>query len=175
MAARLTPLGAVIKGVVAGALGTLAMDVVWYRRYQKGGGEDSFPAWELAAGTTSYETADAPAQAGKRLIEGLFDTKLPDKSAGVMTNAVHWATGLGWGAFHGILFGGSSSVKQPLLGPFTGVVAWLAGYAVLAPAKLYKPMWQYDAQTLWKDLSAHLVYGSVTGAAFGLLTTGKKA
>ncbi len=36
-------------------------------------------------------------------------------------------------------------------------------------AKVYKPMWEYDAKNLWKDLSSHLVYGAVTGAAFAAL------
>jgi len=31
-------------------------------------------------------------------------------------------------------------------------------------------MWEYDAATLWKDLSAHLVYGLGTAAAFKLLS-----
>ncbi len=33
---------------------------------------------------------------------------------------------------------------------------WAASYAVLVPASLYKPVWEYDAEALWKDLSAHL-------------------
>jgi hypothetical protein len=36
-------------------------------------------------------------------------------------------------------------------------------------AKLYKPIWEYDAETLAKDLSAHLAYGLATAATFGLL------
>jgi hypothetical protein len=51
----------------------------------------------------------------------------------------------------------------------TGV--WLQSYAVLVPAKLYKPMWEYDAKTLWEDLSAHLVYGLTTATAFRVSAT----
>jgi hypothetical protein len=32
--------------------------------------------------------------------------------------------------------------------------------------RLYKPIWEYDLPTLWKDLSAHLVYGLGTAATF---------
>jgi hypothetical protein len=36
--------------------------------------------------------------------------------------------------------------------------------------KLYKPIWEYDAKTLGDDLSAHLVYGLATAAAFRALS-----
>ena len=50
-----------------------------------------------------------------------------------------------------------------------GPAAWLAGYVILPLAKLYKPIWDYDARTLGEDLSAHLVYGAATAAAFAAL------
>jgi hypothetical protein len=43
---------------------------------------------------------------------------------------------------------------------------WLSGYVVLPLAHLYKPIWEYDPKTLAQDLSAHLVYGLTTAAAF---------
>jgi hypothetical protein len=43
---------------------------------------------------------------------------------------------------------------------------------VLPLVKLYKPIWEYDRTTLAKDLSAHLVYGIGTAAAFRLLDPG---
>jgi hypothetical protein len=36
---------------------------------------------------------------------------------------------------------------------------------------LYQSIWEYDAKTLARDLSAHLACGTGTGAAFWLLTT----
>jgi hypothetical protein len=33
-----TPLGAVGRGLIAGAVGSLAMDVLWYARYRRGYG-----------------------------------------------------------------------------------------------------------------------------------------
>ena len=52
---------------------------------------------------------------------------------------------------------------------------WLQSYAVLVPAKLYKPIWKYDIKTLWKDLSAHLVYGFTTATTFRALAAGTTA
>jgi hypothetical protein len=37
---------------------------------------------------------------------------------------------------------------------------------------LYKAIWKYDLETLRKDLSAHLVFGTSTAAAFRLLPHG---
>jgi hypothetical protein len=39
----------------------------------------------------------------------------------------------------------------------------------MPPARLCKPIWEYDAKTLAKELSAHLVYGGATGSAFAAL------
>ncbi len=74
-----------------------------------------------------------------------------------------------WGTAHCIVAG---SIPAPvlLLGPATGATAWATAYTVLAPADLYKPIWEYDARTLWRDLNAYFVYGTVTALAFRLLT-----
>jgi hypothetical protein len=41
---------------------------------------------------------------------------------------------------------------------------------VLPLAKVYQPIWEYDARVLGEDLSAHLVYGAVTGITFSAVT-----
>jgi uncharacterized membrane protein YagU involved in acid resistance len=87
-----------------------------------------------------------------------------------MTNVVHWATGLAWGAQFGIVAG--STRRRPwALGLLLGPLVWLAGYVILPMAKLYKPIWEYDRKTLAKDLSAHIVYGAATAATFAALTS----
>lgn len=164
----ITPLGAVVAGAAAGAVGTLAMDLVWYRRYRRSGGTDGFVDWDFAAGTDSYENASTPAQVGRRLIEGLFDVQLKPDTARLTTNVVHWATGVGWGALHGLVVGSTASAS-PAYGLGTGLTAWLGAFTILPLARLYEPMWKYDATTLRKDLSAHLVFGAATGLAFRAL------
>ena len=51
---------------------------------------------------------------------------------------------------------------------------WATSYVVLPAAKLYKPIWEYDLPTLGKDLSAHLVYGLTTAAAFKAVSSSKR-
>jgi hypothetical protein len=162
------PVGMIAKGAVAGALGTLAMDLLWYRRYRKGGGRSDFATWEMALETKSYDEAAAPAQVGKKVADTL-GIELPPESAAVVTDVVHWATGVGWGNFHGLATA-VTGWPSLLVGPLTGTVAWSVSYATLAPLGIYKPIWEYDAETLWKDLSAHLVFGAVMGLALRAMT-----
>jgi len=90
---RPTPAGTILRGAVAGLAGTLAMDLLWYRRHRRDGGEDGFLDWESSAGTTSYEQAGAPAQVSKRIAEGYLQRELPPESARTMNNAMHLLTG----------------------------------------------------------------------------------
>jgi hypothetical protein len=48
---------------------------------------------------------------------------------------------------------------------------WTGDYVVLPLMKIYKPIWRYDVRTLADDLSAHLVFGIATAAAFRLLSS----
>lgn len=156
-----------ITGAIAGTLGTLAMDLVWYRRYRAGGGEQGFVAWDSSEGVEDYEDAPAPARTAKAVAD-IVGIELPESTARTVNNAVHWMTGIGWGKAHGVAMA-ALGTTTPLLGPVTGVVAWSTSYVVLPRLGVYQPMSEYDRQTLMKDLSAHLVYGTVLGIAFRIL------
>lgn len=165
-----TPLGAAVRGAVAGAAGTLAMDAVWYRRYRKGGGSQSFAEWEFSSGLGSWDGAPAPALVGKRIYEGLFQRELDPRWAGVTNNITHWGTGIVWGFHYGIVASSVRSARaSALLGSGLGPSVWASSYVVLPLAKLYEPIWDYGVKTLAKDLSAHMVYGGVTSTVFQLL------
>jgi hypothetical protein len=45
-----------------------------------------------------------------------------------------------------------------------------SGYVVLPLFGVYEPIWKYDLKTLANDLSAHLVFGTASAAAFALLS-----
>jgi hypothetical protein len=169
----LTPLAAVTGGLVAATVGTLAMDLLLYARYRRGGGRSDFSRWEFSADVQSWDQAPAPAQVGKRLVEGLFRQELPDQRAALVNNITHWGYGVLNGAPFGIIAG---SMRSPRVryGALFGASVWATSYVVLPAAKLYKPIWQYDVRTLGKDLSAHLVYGLATAAAFKAVSTSKR-
>jgi hypothetical protein len=156
-------------GALSGAVGTVAMDLLLYRRYRQEGGKDSAWWWESAEGVTSWDGASAPGQLGEKVERLVTGRPPPDRWARPTTNAVHWATGAGWGLQYAALAALPS--KHPLLRALAlGPVVWLSGYAVLPLTGVYKPIWDYDARTLGKDLSAHLLYGATTSAAFAALT-----
>ena len=145
------------------------MDTLLYERYKRSGGGSSPEEWEFSAGVTSWEKAPAPALVGKRLIEGLFDTELPPNRVPLVNNITHWAFGIVNGAQYGIL-AGSLKRQRIVYGLPFGATVWASGYVVLPATKLYKPIWEYDAKTLAKDLSAHLVYGLATATALRALS-----
>jgi len=145
------------------------MDAFLFGRYRRGGGDSPFPAWEFSAGITSWEDAPAPALVGKRIVEGLFQTELPPTRAPLVNNVMHWGYGILNAVQYGIVVG---SLPEPRIRygvPF-GAAVWGGDYVILPAAKLYEPIWKYDAKTLANDLSAHLVYGLGTATALQLLS-----
>ena len=160
--------GSATRGALAGVVATAAMDLVWYRRHRAAGGEMGLAEWEFSSDASSFEQAPAPAQVGHR-IAGAVGISLPQSEIATTNNLVHWMTGIGWGKFAGLL---ASALPVPRLavGVSTGVMAWGTSYAVLGKLGVYRPITEYDRETLWKDLSAHLVFGTTLGAVLTLAT-----
>ena len=155
--------GVIRTGVIAGIVGTTAMDLVWYARYRKGGGSAPFVDWEFRSEIDGFDEAPAPARVGK-ILASKANIDLPDSAAPLVNNVVHWATGLTWGIVAATLqrLPGTGAIRTGVL---TGVAAWGTSYAVLPKLGVYKPITEYDPKTLWKDLNAHLVFGSAIGVA----------
>lgn len=158
----------VALGAVSGLVGTLCMDLLWFRRFRAGGGSQDFIPWETSEGLDNYEGAPAPARTAK-VMAGLAGVDLPDSSARFANNMVHWSTGIGWGKMHGA---GAFALRtaNPVLGLVTAVTAWATSYVVLPRLGVYEPMSEYDRDVLLQDLTAHLVYGSALGLTFRLLS-----
>jgi hypothetical protein len=106
----MTPVGAVVRGLVAGAVGTAAMDTLLYVRYRRGGGKEGFRRWEFSGDVRGWDDAPAPAQVGRRLVDGVFQRTLPDSKARLVNNITHWAYGIVAGASYGVLAG---SLRRP--------------------------------------------------------------
>ena len=160
-------MNAVVRGLVAGAVGTAAMDALLFARYRRGGGETRFADWEFSSGLESWEDAPAPAHVASGWWKGCSTSSFPPQRARLVNNVTHWAFGMVNGAAYGLVAG---SLPRPRISyglPF-GAIVWADGYVVLPAAKLYEPIWKYDVKTLSNDLSAHLVYG-LTAATWRLL------
>ena len=160
-------IGSIVRGVGASALGTLAMDASLYRRYRQDGGDTDFPDWESSEGLTSWKDAPAPALVAKHLLDRVLGHEVSPRYARLLNNATHWGFGLANGAGYGLL----GARRRPKLWfglPF-GAAVWASGYIVLPLLGVYEPIWKYDLETLRKDLSAHLVFGTATATAFRIL------
>jgi hypothetical protein len=153
-------------GLVAGAVGTTAMDLLWFKRQRDAGSTTSFAEWEFK-GISSFDEAPAPAQVG-RIAARAVKVELPDSAAGVTNNVVHWSTGATWGVAAALLRAvpGIGAIRA---GFMAAIAAFTTSYAVLPKIGVYKSITQYDAKTLWKDLSAHLVFGTAVGSTLALL------
>jgi hypothetical protein len=163
----LTPLAAVAGGLLAGAVGTVGLDAVQYLKQRRAGGTASPLAWEFAPVQT-WDQAPAPGQVARRVIEGFTQRKLPDRWAFPVSTAMHWGYGVSAAGLYGVLAGSRPTPHAGYGLPF-GAALWATSYVVLPAAGLYKPIWDYDAQTLAWDLAGHLAYGAGTGVTFRLL------
>jgi hypothetical protein len=158
---------AVARGAIAGAIATVAMDLVWYRRYRASGGDLGPAAWEFTSTAPTFDDAPAPARVGRRIARTV-GVELPDSAITPTNNVVHWMTGVGWGAAAGVV-AAKAPVPSIIVGMATGATAWATSYPLLAKLGIYRPITEYDIATLWKDLSAHLVFGASLGATLTLL------
>ena len=168
----MSALGSMARGVAASAVGTFAMDTWLYRGYRRDGGATGFAAWETSEGLTDWEHAPGPALVAKLALESVLKREVPPRYARALNNATHWAFGLGAGAWYGLLLGSRHKAKVAYGPPF-GATVWASGYIVLPVLGVYQPIWHYNFETLGKDLRAHLVFGTVTAAAFRLLDHGR--
>ncbi|HUB41209.1 MAG TPA: hypothetical protein VMA72_20390 [Streptosporangiaceae bacterium] len=164
----ITPVAAVAGGFLAGAAGTVSMDIVRYLMSRRAGARESPLGWEFGR-IESWDEAPEPGQVARRVIEGFTQHKLPDRWAWRISTAMHWCYGSLWGSLYGVVAGSLRS-PVPVYGLPFGAAVWASDYAVLPEAGLYKPIWEYDVLTLARDLGGHLAYGAATGTAFWLLT-----
>ncbi len=166
-----TPLGAVVRGLAAGAVGTGLM-TVWQELAAKlqSSGESSPPAPE-----DPWEQASAPAKVAKRVGEGVFQRHVSADLIPLLTNAMHWGYGLGWGSVFGILAGSAQRPGGLRRGVVFGSGVWLMSYVQLVPMGLYDPPWETPPKDLAMDLSYHLVYGAGVAGAFRVLDRGRRS
>ncbi len=117
-----------------------------------------------------WEAASAPAKVAKRISEGVFHTPVSPARIPLLTNAMHWGYGTGWGTVYGLVAGSARDAPGRSAGAAFGSFVWLMSYVQLVPMGLYDPPWKTPPEDLALDLSYHLVYG--VAVAYRRLTCG---
>jgi uncharacterized membrane protein YagU involved in acid resistance len=151
------------RGVVAGVIGTAAMTAYQLAVAHRRGRPLRTPV------PRTWAEAPAPAQVAKRAADALGKgRRVTKKQVPLLTNAMHWAYGVTWGAAYGLV----ASVVEPAplrAGLALGGGIWAASYGELVPLGIYEPPWRYPARELALDLSYHLVYGVAVAGAYAAL------
>jgi hypothetical protein len=144
------------RGILAGVAGTAAMTV--HQRIRQGGSSGGEPSWD---------EAPAPAEVARRVIEGLFRVSVPAERIPLLTNAMHWLYGTGWGLVYALA--AEDTEEELWVGPLFGLFVWAMSYVQLVPMGLYEPPWKYEPSELADDVGYHLTYGTATVLAHRVL------
>src|SRR3954471_12302078 len=165
MAHAPSPARRLLRGALAGVAGTLAMDLVWYRRARRSGSEADFAEWEIVRDVGSWEDAPAPGQVARKALAAVTGQDPPVARAAAISNFMHWVYGTSWVAGYALAL-----PRRPWWsGPALGAAVWSSDYVTLPLAGVYQPIWKYDVPTLARDLSAHLVFGTAADVALRAL------
>ena len=149
----LNPVGAAVRGVVAGAAGTALMTAAQTAYYKY----------------TGSESSSTPAEVGERVIEGVLQREVP-VSEDALNQGMHWAYGTSMGVPFGIVAGSRREPASVLgSGIAFGIAAWGASQVELPAMKLAPLPWEYSASSLATDVGFHLVYGLGAALAFRAL------
>lgn len=149
-----TPIGAVARGLIAGAAATAVMTTTQNAYYKATGSQGS----------------STPGEVGRRVLEGVFGCQVsPQQVSGPLTTGVHWAYGTSLGVPYALVAGSLSARSTLGHGVGLGVGVWANSRAGMAAMQLAPPPWQDPRSMLAMDLGFHLVYGFTAAAVFRAL------
>jgi hypothetical protein len=142
-------LGALSRGMVAGAIGTIAMTV----------------SERLEMAVSGREASQVPGQVGAHLLPG----QDPDSSADVarLNAPVHWAHGISMGALRGAL--DMAGVRGPEASIAHFVLLWGGDAALYRALGVADLPWRWDPDELASDVLHKGLYAMTTGAVYDAL------
>ncbi len=142
--------GAVGRGMIAGALGTVAMTVT-----QRA---------EMAM--TERKPSTVPGQVGAHLIPG----KDPDDDADVrqLNAGVHWGHGIMMGAVRGLL--DAAGLRGPAASGAHFALLWVSDAVLYRSLGIADVPWRWTGREIATDVAHKGVYAAVTGAVYDALT-----
>lgn len=175
MSENMTPLGAIARGITAGISGTLILSLSMKEvpsLLAKVGID--LPSDTKRSGAGGGRNAAKPVErlAGK-LAGDVFEKNLNRKQKQVAGQALHWAYGLGWGAFYGVM---RSSLPFPgiVQGTVLAGIMGVTAATVIPSMRLTPPLDEIPTERKALQQSYILFYAWTTALLFGLLTRKKK-
>ncbi|MDP9374242.1 MAG: DUF1440 domain-containing protein [Chloroflexota bacterium] len=181
-----SPLGVVLKGVLAGFAGTLVLGLAlkgaqWVAGHGGGGeGQQSGGQAEQAGIGAGQALAGGQVQApfldrstelfAQKVATGLFGASLPGGARQAAGVATHFLYGGFWGAVYGVI---QSSLGLPaaLHGPLYGLIVWLIGPVTLVPAMgIMPPPQRQGTRRALLVAGFHVAYGLGLGLTFEAFT-----
>jgi hypothetical protein len=159
-----SPLGALARGLLAGAAGA-GLQSLFFRATRNWAPEPT-PVRPEDSRPSLGETESGLEAMGRRLVEDLMQRgPLGEAEKRRVATAVHYFFGAAWGGLYGLW---RESFRSP--GTVFGAVVWLASDNLLLPAfRLAGWPNQYRLAEHRYALQAHLVYALGTAATYALL------
>ena len=144
-------LSALGRGMVAGAVGTVAMTL----------------SERLEMAVSGREASNVPGKVGAHLLSG----KDPDSSTDVarLNSPVHWAHGISMGALRGALDVAGTRGREASVVHFA--LLWGSDAALYRTLGIADAPWHWEADELAADLMHKGVYAAVTGAVYDTLAS----
>ena len=142
-------LRALVRGMVAGAVGTVALTV----------------AEQVDMKITGRKSSDVPGQVGAHLLPG----KDPDSAVDVaaLNTPVHWVHGISMGAVRGIL--DAAGVRGPAATAAHFALFWGGDAALYKTLDIAEVPWKWSGSELASDVFSKGVYAIVTGMVYDQL------
>ncbi|APR85127.1 Hypothetical protein A7982_10476 [Minicystis rosea] len=161
---RPTPLGAVVRGLAAGAVGSAAQDL-FFRATAAITPETPQSAFSPPEAEQREETATQTV--ARRTVECMMQRHLAPESREASGVVVHYAFGAALGAAYGLLRESAPVLRGPLGAAAYGLGAWVVGDDIVLPAfRLSAGPTAYPLKTHAYAIAAHLVFGAAVAAAY---------
>jgi hypothetical protein len=146
-----TPLAALTRGILAGAVGTVAMTA----------------SERLEMSLTGREASTVPGQVGANLLPG----KDPGSKADVaqLNSATHWVHGISMGAVRGLL--DVAGLHGPAASAAHFGLVWGGDAALYRALGIADVPWRWEANELVTDMMHKGIYAAVTGVVYDALAT----
>lgn len=164
---RMSPLGALTQGLVAGLFGALAQEV-FFALTKRVAPEPATEVFEPPEAAQYQETTTQTI--ARRVVEALAQ-RGPLQHEAAAGELVHYAFGGAWGGAYGIAAGTLPSLVSLRAGALFGLGVWAVSDNVILPLfRLSAWPQDYPVKTHAYAICAHAVYGAATAASFAALS-----